>query len=368
MTVVCPRLNPFASDPIVITSLNQYELRLSTYDRIPGTEVTLTCVDDLEIQGQSVITCQEDGNWNFESRPYCAKPSLYGYPTSDDPVTSDLPESAKILIGVLVAVTLIVTIILVYFSCLIRRKMNELQRHQRLREDFSPTDHDNKRNGGPIFINNNARSQQALYDYDYMDISGSDSFVNENRDNSTARSLASNPKRESTTKRSNSKRDTLSRTSPKPKIKVTDNRQKVRRHSEIIRTKNNNHEGLATLTDKDTSKVFLNVNLGLRGDSKRLNGKRQRSLSEEGRRDTELTVPSTSSDNSKINKGGSQTSGIAPIFAISGRTNGSLHRGSISLGEEDHRHTDLTEINTDAMSYGRDPFLWKSVPRDWNSH
>lgn len=53
---------------------------------------------------------------------------MYGYPTADDPVNSELPESAKILIGVLVAVTLIVTIILVYFSCLIRRKMNELQR------------------------------------------------------------------------------------------------------------------------------------------------------------------------------------------------------------------------------------------------
>lgn len=53
---------------------------------------------------------------------------MYEYPTADDPVTSDLPENAKILIGVLVAVTLIVTIILVYFTCLIRRKMKELQK------------------------------------------------------------------------------------------------------------------------------------------------------------------------------------------------------------------------------------------------
>lgn len=68
-------------DPIVITSLNQYELRLSTYDRTPGTEVTLTCVDDLQIQGQSVITCQDDGNWNFESRPYCASKNMPCYIT-----------------------------------------------------------------------------------------------------------------------------------------------------------------------------------------------------------------------------------------------------------------------------------------------
>lgn len=81
ISVVCPRLNPFASDPIVITSLNQYELRLSTYDRTPGTEVTLTCVDDLQIQGQSVITCQDDGNWNFESRPYCASKNMPCYIT-----------------------------------------------------------------------------------------------------------------------------------------------------------------------------------------------------------------------------------------------------------------------------------------------
>ena len=74
--VVCPRLNPFAADPIVITSLNQYELRLSTYDRKPGAEVTLTCVDDLQLQGQSVITCQDDGNWNFDSRPYCASKDI----------------------------------------------------------------------------------------------------------------------------------------------------------------------------------------------------------------------------------------------------------------------------------------------------
>lgn len=185
-------------------------------------------------------------------------------------------------------------------------------------------------------MNNIARGQQALYDYDYMDISGNDSYVNDNRNNSTARSLASSSKRDPTTQRSNSKRDTNTRNSPKPKIKLTNNRQKVRRHSEILRTKNNNsnQDGHTTLTDKDrdTSKVFLNVNLGLRGDSKRLNGKRQRSLSEEGRRDTELTVPSVSPDNSKINKGGNQTSSTAPIFAISGRTNGSLHRGSISLG------------------------------------
>lgn len=79
ISVVCPRLNPFASDPIVITSLNQYELRLSTYDRKPGTEVTLTCVDDLQIQGQSVITCQDDGNWNFDSRPYCASRNMLCY-------------------------------------------------------------------------------------------------------------------------------------------------------------------------------------------------------------------------------------------------------------------------------------------------
>lgn len=79
ISVVCPRLNPFASDPIVITSLNQYELRLSTYDRKPGTEVTLTCVDDLQIQGQSVITCQDDGNWNFDSRPYCASRNMQCY-------------------------------------------------------------------------------------------------------------------------------------------------------------------------------------------------------------------------------------------------------------------------------------------------
>jgi hypothetical protein len=76
VTVVCPRLNPFAADPIVITSLNQYELRLSTYDRVPGTIVTLSCVDDLEVQGQSVISCQENGYWNFESRPFCASMSL----------------------------------------------------------------------------------------------------------------------------------------------------------------------------------------------------------------------------------------------------------------------------------------------------
>lgn len=81
ISVVCPRLNPFALDPIVITSLNQYELRLSTYDRTPGTEVTLTCVDDLQIQGQSVITCQDDGNWNFESRPYCASKNMPCYIT-----------------------------------------------------------------------------------------------------------------------------------------------------------------------------------------------------------------------------------------------------------------------------------------------
>lgn len=185
-------------------------------------------------------------------------------------------------------------------------------------------------------MNNIARGQQALYDYDYMDISGNDSYVNDNRNNSTARSLASSSKRDPTSQRSNSKRDTNTRNSPKQKIKLTNNRQKVRRHSEILRTKNNNsnQDGQTTLTekDRDTSKVFLNVNLGLRGDSKRLNGKRQRSLSEEGRRDTELTVPSVSPDNSKINKGGNQASSIAPIFAISGRTNGSLHRGSISLG------------------------------------
>lgn len=84
ISVVCPRLNPFASDPIVITSLNQYELRLSTYDRKPGTEVTLTCVDDLQIQGQSVITCQDDGNWNFDSRPYCASRNMQCYISSSE--------------------------------------------------------------------------------------------------------------------------------------------------------------------------------------------------------------------------------------------------------------------------------------------
>lgn len=59
---------------------------------------------------------------------YVPEPSLYGNPTAEDLTTHDLPDSAKVLIGVLVAVTLVVTVILVYFSCLIRRKMNELQK------------------------------------------------------------------------------------------------------------------------------------------------------------------------------------------------------------------------------------------------
>ncbi|XP_022308918.2 uncharacterized protein LOC111114748 [Crassostrea virginica] len=362
MTVVCPRLNPFAADPIVITSLNQYELRLSTYDRKPGAEVTLTCVDDLQLQGQSIITCQDDGNWNFDSRPYCAKPSLYGNPTAEDLTTHDLPDSAKVLIGVLVAVTLVVTIILVYFSCLIRRKMNELQKHQRLKEDFSPADQENKRIGGQGLLNNNTsnspRGQQTLFDFDYVAISSSDSSVNVNRNNSS-KSHSSNSKRGTTTPRTSSKRDTSTKSSPKPKIKLTNHRQKTRRHSETISSKSN------TLAEK----AFHPVNIGLLGDSKRLNSKRQRSHSEVGCENTTLASPSPSSEIGypKHNKT-NQSNSVAPIFSISGRNNASLHRGSISLGEEDTHHTDLTEINTDAICYGRDPFLWKSVPRDWNSH
>lgn len=56
--------------------------------------------------------------------------------------------------------------------------------------------------------------------------------------------------------------------------------------------------------DRDILKVFLNVNLGFCGDFKCFNGKRQRSLSEEGWRDIELIVFFVSLDNLKINKGG----------------------------------------------------------------
>ncbi|XP_061185300.1 uncharacterized protein LOC133193379 [Saccostrea echinata] len=359
MSVVCPRLNPFASDPIVITSLNQYELRLSTYSRIPGTEVTLSCVDDLRVQGQSVIRCQEDGNWNFDSRPYCAKPSLYGTPTADDPVTSNLPDSAKILIGVLVAVTLVVTIIMIFISCLIRRKMIELRRHQELREKFSQTDEEEKRSRGLVFMNNNTQPRRSLIEYDYAAVASSDISVNETRNENSV-----------TTHRTNSKREPSTHFShPKPNTKPVSNGPKLRRHSEIVHMKNFNHDIRYSSANSDTAKVFQSVNAGLRGDSKKINSRRQRSHSEAGRRSSEMTTPSpiSESGNSKGSKN-NQMNSIAPIFAISGRTDGSLHRGSISLGEEDHHHTDLTEINTDAMSYGRDPFLWKSVPRDWNSH
>ncbi|XP_056003021.1 uncharacterized protein DDB_G0287625-like isoform X2 [Ostrea edulis] len=357
MTVVCPRLNPFASNPIVITSLNQYELRLSTYDRVPGTKVTLSCVDDLEVQGQSVISCQEDGYWNFESRPFCAKPSLYGAPTVDDPVNSDLPESAKILIGVMVAVTLIMTIIMIFISCLIRRKMRELQKHQKLREEISPSEDEDQRKRGLVFINNNPQTQQSLNDYDYTAVTSSDISVNESRnDVSVAAHL--------------SKRESTNRFSPKPTTKPVNNGQKGRRHSEIIQRKNINHDTQNPSSNNDSARIFQSVNAGLREEVKKQNSRRQRSLSAAGFESVASTNPSPNSENvnhlrsSKNN----QMNNVASIFAISGRSNGSLHRGSISLGEEDEHHTDLTEINTDAMSYGRDPFLWKSVPHDWNSH
>ncbi|XP_062595186.1 uncharacterized protein LOC134256526 isoform X2 [Saccostrea cucullata] len=358
MSVVCPRLNPFASDPIVITSLNQYELRLSTYNRVPGTEVTLSCVDDLRVQGQSVIKCQEDGNWNFDSRPYCAKPSLYGTPTADDPVTSDLPDSAKILIGVLVAVTMVVTIIMIFISCLIRKKMNELRKHQKLREKFSQTDEEEKRSRGLVFMNNNTQSHRSLIDYDYAAVASSDISVNETRNDNSVTKYKTNSNVESST-----------RFSPKPNTKLASNGPKRRRHSETVHMKNINHDTRNSSANSDTANVFQSVNAGLRRDSKKLNGRRQRSHSEACRRSSEMMSSSPSSEIG-ISKGSknNQMNTMAPIFAISGKTNGSLHRGSISLGEEDHHHTDLTEINTDAMSYGRDPFLWKSVPRDWNSH
>lgn len=163
-----------------------------------------------------------------------------------------------------------------------------------------------------------------MFDFDYVAISSSDSSVNVNRNNSS-KSHSSNSKRGTTTPRTSSKRDTNNKSSPKPKIKLTNQRQKNRRHSETISSKSN------TLADK----AFHPVNIGLLGDSKRLNSKRQRSHSEVGCDNTTLTSPSPSSEigYQKHNKT-NQSNSVAPIFSISGRNNASLHRGSISLGYE----------------------------------
>lgn len=128
----CAKLNTLLSNQDIVTTENASQLRLSTYTRTPGTQVTLSCIDGYSLIGQSTVTCQPNGSWNYGESPYCKS-------NSSDGLSTDM----KILIGCLVGglILLVLLIILIAYCCRRRRKKSlsdQEKFYKQLKEEGAP--------------------------------------------------------------------------------------------------------------------------------------------------------------------------------------------------------------------------------------
>ena len=81
--MLCPELAK--PQPDIITIDNIKSLVLSTYERTPGTSVTITCLSNTshKLVGESVLTCLQNGTWSADV-PTCE----YVKPTTIAPTTT----------------------------------------------------------------------------------------------------------------------------------------------------------------------------------------------------------------------------------------------------------------------------------------
>lgn len=113
---LCPAL---AEPQDIITTHNINSLALSTYERVPGTEVTVTCLSRSthRLVGSNVLTCLENGRWN-SSIPVCElvkSVTSTVLPGSTDAVRADyntyytiLPYLAALIVLAVICVMLVV--------------------------------------------------------------------------------------------------------------------------------------------------------------------------------------------------------------------------------------------------------------------
>ncbi|XP_063436265.1 uncharacterized protein LOC134717702 [Mytilus trossulus] len=116
----CPKLNNLDSNSDVTTTSNKGDLRLSTYTRTTGTSVNLSCLEDYTLVGQSSVTCQAGGSWDFADKPYCKANS-----TSDG-----LSTGTKILIGAVAGGVALVLFIIILIACCMQRKSRKAKSDQ----------------------------------------------------------------------------------------------------------------------------------------------------------------------------------------------------------------------------------------------
>ncbi|KAL5020137.1 hypothetical protein ScPMuIL_003029 [Solemya velum] len=79
--VSCPEL---AKPQVIITASNSNSLLLDTYQRSPGTRVTVSCLvpTGFELTGPSQLECNSTGSWNAEI-PKCVLKTSFGNTDGD---------------------------------------------------------------------------------------------------------------------------------------------------------------------------------------------------------------------------------------------------------------------------------------------
>ncbi|ESO82242.1 hypothetical protein LOTGIDRAFT_170155 [Lottia gigantea] len=105
------------------------ELRLSTYNRTPGTVVNLGCYNNYTLVGTDQITCSQAGEWSYYTKPYCSSPQ-----------GNQLSELHKLLLGVGVgAAVLFVFVLIGIIGALIYRSKQRRKRARRFRHPSTVT-------------------------------------------------------------------------------------------------------------------------------------------------------------------------------------------------------------------------------------
>ncbi|KAK6178540.1 hypothetical protein SNE40_013309 [Patella caerulea] len=125
----CPMLTSSNVQPTILTADTIKELRLSTYKRLPGTVVNLSCYGNYTLIGTDQVVCSQDGEWNYYTKPYC---NLIQ--------TGQLSDLHKLLLGVGVGTAILSVIVLIaIIGALLYRSKKRKQRARSFRHPSTVT-------------------------------------------------------------------------------------------------------------------------------------------------------------------------------------------------------------------------------------
>ncbi|KAK6178539.1 hypothetical protein SNE40_013309 [Patella caerulea] len=136
----CPMLTSSNVQPTILTADTIKELRLSTYKRLPGTVVNLSCYGNYTLIGTDQVVCSQDGEWNYYTKPYC---NLIQ--------TGQLSDLHKLLLGVGVGTAILSVIVLIaIIGALLYRSKKRKQRARSIISPFSYEDREFFPDGKPM--------------------------------------------------------------------------------------------------------------------------------------------------------------------------------------------------------------------------